>query len=115
MTKYYSTEYGTEYPYNQCFYFANESDLMDHFQYLYKCTANEIEFSDDYKRGLMVTEHQGSIDKQFCDNHNAAVIGIMPRESVQHTLNEFYENSDRNVSNLYEYCYEHLLKKESEI
>ena len=102
INHYYSTEYGTSYPYNQCFYFVNESDLMDHFQFLYKCTANEIEFSDDYKLGLMFTEHDGTIYKQFCDNHNASIIGTICRESVQEILNGFYENSDREVSNLYE-------------
>ena len=88
---YYSTEYGISYPYNQCFYFANESDLMDHFQALYKCTANEIEFSDDYKLGLMFTKHNGTIDKQFCDNHNSQIAG---------DLNKLYENSDRCAEDL---------------
>ena len=89
---YFSTEEGTEYPYNQRFYFANESDLMDHFQALYKCTANEIEFSYPFKQGEMFTKHNGSIDKQFCDNHNASIIGSVGRQSVQEILNDLYEN-----------------------
>ena len=75
---------------------------MDHFQFLYKCTAIEIEFCDDYKLGLMFTEHEGTIDKQFCDNHNANVIGTIKRESVQDILNRFYENSDREIQDLNE-------------
>ena len=80
---YFSTEEGTEYPYNQCFYFANESDLMDHFQALYKCTANDIEFSYSFKQGEMFKKHNGSIDQAFCKNHNSQIAG---------DLNDLYEN-----------------------
>lgn len=94
---YFSTEEGTDYPYNQCFYFANESDLMDHFQALYKCTANEIEFSYSFKQGEMFTKHNGSIDKQFCDNHNASIISNTRRQSVQEILNDFYKDYCGNI------------------
>jgi hypothetical protein len=74
------------------FYFANLSDLMDHFQSLYKCTSNEIEFSDEYKNGDMFKKHIGLIDKEFCKNHNAK-FGL-------NDLN-FYKNSDHEINDLY--------------
>ena len=52
-------------------YFANSSDLMDHFQSLYKCTADEIEFSNEYKGGHMFKKHTGLISQTFCNNHNS--------------------------------------------
>lgn len=86
---YFSTDEGiTEYPYNQWFYFANESDLMDHFQALYKCTANEIEFSYPFQQGEMFKKHNGSIDQAFCKNHNAQVAGDLGDGD----LNELYAN-----------------------
>ena len=55
-------------------YFANSSDLMDHLQVMYNCTANEIEFSTEWRNGELFTEHNGSIDTQFCENHNKGKI-----------------------------------------
>ena len=66
---YYSTDIGT-YHGSSKLYFANASDLMDHLQAMYKCTANEIEFSAEWRNGELFTKHNGSIDTQFCDNHN---------------------------------------------
>jgi hypothetical protein len=66
---YYSTDVGT-YHGNYVLYFANLSDLMDHLQAMYKCTANEIEFSVEWRDSELFTKHNGSIDAQFCENHN---------------------------------------------
>jgi len=66
---YYSTDVGT-YHGTIVLYFANSSDLMDHLQAMYKCTANEIEFSVEWRDGELFTKHNGSIDAQFCENHN---------------------------------------------
>ena len=71
---YYSTDIGTATwagPLcSDILYFANSSDLMDHLQAMYKCTANEIEFSVEWSDGELFTKHNGSIDAQFCENHN---------------------------------------------
>jgi len=72
---YYSTDVGTAtWAGPMCsdiLYFSNSSDLMDHLQAMYKCTANEIEFSAEWNvRGQLFHEHNGSIDAQFCQNHN---------------------------------------------
>jgi hypothetical protein len=37
---------------------------------MYKCTANEIEFSVEWRDSELFTKHNGSIDAQFCENHN---------------------------------------------
>ena len=66
---YYSTDIGTYHGTSEL-YFANSSDLMDHLQAMYKCTANEIEFSVEWSDGELFTKHNGSIDAQFCENHN---------------------------------------------
>ena len=71
---YYSTDIGTaNWAGPMCsdiLYFSNSSDLMDHLQAMYKCTANEIEFSAECRNGELFTKHDGSIDAQFCENHN---------------------------------------------
>ena len=71
---YYSTDIGTATwagPLcSDILYFSNSSDLMDHLQAMYKCTANEIEFSSEWRDGELFTKHNGSIDAQFCQNHN---------------------------------------------
>jgi hypothetical protein len=60
------------------FYFANKSDLMDHLQQAFNCTADEIEFSDAWRLGddsdfgALYTTHDGNVDKAFCDFHNSS-------------------------------------------
>ena len=66
---YYSTDVGT-YSCRSILYFASASDLMDHLQAMYNCTADELEFSAEWHDGALFTKHNGSIDTQFCDNHN---------------------------------------------
>ena len=51
-------------------YFANENDLIDHLQNVFNCTLNDLEFSNAWKDGRLFEKHNGSIDTQFCDNHN---------------------------------------------
>jgi hypothetical protein len=68
-TMFYKTDIGASYP-DYTLYFANSSDLMDHLQECFKCTADEIEFSDAWRDGELFTAHQGNIDKSFCDFHN---------------------------------------------
>ena len=86
---YFETDEGI---YEGFLYFANESDLMDHFQALYKCTANEIEFSNEYKNGHMFKKHTGKIDQDFCKNHNSKFGLDDP---------DFYKNSDYEIDDLY--------------
>ena len=58
------------------FYFASLSDLLDHLQECFQCTADEIEHSDAWfygdasNFGSLFTVHNGNIDKAFCDFHN---------------------------------------------
>ena len=85
---YYSTRVGIPTwlgPLNtEILYFANSSDLMDHLQTMYNCTANEIEFSTEWCNGELFTEHNGSIDAQFCENHN--------KGKIDHDLNLELDN-----------------------
>ena len=72
---YYSTTIGTSNwagPLgSDILYFANANDLMSHLQAMYDCTADEIELSAEWNiRGHLFHEHGGSIDAQFCENHN---------------------------------------------
>jgi hypothetical protein len=77
---YYSTKIGAYWDpswYNMpTLYFASASDLMDHLQNVYECTADEIEFSPAWKRGEIFEIHSGSIDSQFCANHNAGKMDL---------------------------------------
>jgi len=86
---YFETDEGI---YEGFLYFANESDLMDHFQALYNCTANDIEFSTEYKLGHMFKQHTGTIDQDFCKNHNSRFGLDDP---------DFYKNSDHEIDDLY--------------
>ena len=72
-TMFYKTDIGAfAYDY---FYFANLSDLLDHLQECFQCTADEIEHSDAWfygdasNFGSLFTVHNGNIDKAFCDFH----------------------------------------------
>ena len=69
---YYSTDVGTYCSWygTSELYFANSSDLMDHLQDMFNCTADEIEFSVEWRDGELFKKHNGSIDAQFCNNHN---------------------------------------------
>jgi len=76
---YYSTDIGTATwagPLcSDILYFSSASDLMDHLKAMYKCTAKEIELSAEWNiRGHLFHEHDGSIDAQFCQNHNSGKI-----------------------------------------
>jgi hypothetical protein len=73
----YETEIGS-HSFNKpvILYFANYSDLLDHLQNCFNATADEIEFSYEYKIGLLFSEKNGSIDKHFCDNHNSSLIDL---------------------------------------
>ena len=75
---YYSTDIGTaNWASPLCsdiLYFVNSSDLMDHLQKMYNCTADEIEFSAEWRNGELFAKHNGSIDAQFCENHNKGKI-----------------------------------------
>lgn len=66
---FYETDIGATYP-TYTLYFANSSDLMDHLQDCFNCTANEIEFSNAWRNGDLFTKHDGNIDQAFCDHHN---------------------------------------------
>ena len=74
MTHYYATKVGVNWEYNpsheDVLYFANSSDLMDHLQMMFNCTADEIEFHPKYRVGELVRKLEGSIDAKFCENHN---------------------------------------------
>lgn len=77
---YYSTDVGTRKSWagedcTDVLYFANLNDLIGHLQAMYKCTADEIELSAEWNiRGYLFHEHNGSIDAQFCQNHNSGKI-----------------------------------------
>ncbi len=86
---YFETDEGI---YDGFLYFANSRDLMDHFQALYKCTADEIELSNEYKNGHMFKKHTGLISQTFCNNHNSKFGLDDP---------DFYENSDYEIDDLY--------------
>ena len=86
---YFETDEGI---YDGFLYFANSSDLMDHFQALYKCTADEIELSNEYKNGHMFKKHTGLISQTFCNNHNSKFGLDDP---------DFYKNSDYEIDDLY--------------
>ncbi len=71
--QYYSTIIGNDdvLAYNSYkLYFANENDLIDHLQNVFNCTLNDLEFSSAWQDGRLFEIHKGSINKQFCDNHN---------------------------------------------
>jgi len=72
---YYSTTIGTATwagPLgSDILYFANANDLTRHLQAMYNCTADEIELSAEWNIcGHLFHKHDGSIDAQFCENHN---------------------------------------------
>ena len=76
---YYSTDIGTRKSWagwdcTDVLYFANLNGLMDHLQAMYKCTANEIELSAEWNSPYFYDVHNGSIDAQFCQNHNSGKI-----------------------------------------
>jgi len=48
---------------------------MDHLKAMYKCTAKEIELSAEWNiSGYLFHKYNGSIDAQFCENHNKGKI-----------------------------------------
>ena len=49
---------------------------MGYLQDMFNCTADEIEFSVEWRNRQLFTEHNGSIDAQFCENHNKGKIDL---------------------------------------
>ena len=85
MTYFYTTDVGTYE--GETAFFSGDSELLNHLQNVYQCTADELEFSQAWKDGELFEEHVGRISRKFCKDWNSRRIDTDARRDVA-TLNE---------------------------